>query len=61
MSTLVFSLKERGQAQIVEKEKKHYQGSTRRFDPDSGKKWSQCSRKMKNRQGREVTKIKKEK
>ena len=36
-------------------------GSTRRFDPDSGKSWSQCSRKQENRQDREVTKIEKEK
>ena len=51
----------RGASSNSRERKETLSGSTRRFDPDSGKSWSQCSRKQENRQDREVTKIEKEK
>ena len=36
-----------GASSKIEKEKKHYQGLPEDVGPDSGKSWSQCSRKMK--------------
>ena len=36
-----------GASSKVEKEKKHYQGLPEDVGPDSGKSWSQFSRKMK--------------
>ena len=46
----------RGQAQIVEKEKKHYQGLPEDLTPTAGKV-EPVQQKNENRQDREVTKI----